>query len=68
MDNFFRLHGDDNGDGNVDSNDFALGFLPAFGTSSTNLTFRSDLDFDDDGFVDFDDFANGFLPRFGTGR
>ena len=68
LDKFFRLYGDDNGDGNVDFDDFAFGFLPAFGTDNLSPMFRSDLDFDDDGFVDFDDFAAGFLPRFGLGR
>ena len=69
-DGFFRWFGDFDGDGNTDFNDFAKGFLPAFGTGLANSSsnYRGDLDFDGDGNVDFLDFTNGFLPAFGTGR
>ena len=67
-DNFFRLYGDNDGDGFVDFSDFASGFLPAFGSSLENLGFSADLDADGDGHVDFTDFAIGFLPNFGKER
>ena len=66
-DDFFRLYGDVDGDGFTDFDDFAGGFLPAFGSSqATTPGFRADLDNNGDGFVDFNDFADGFLPNFGA--
>jgi len=67
-DDFFRLFGDDDGNGNVDFPDFSGGFLPAFGLSSTSPGYRDDMDADGDQDVDFLDFSQGFLPNFGSGR
>jgi hypothetical protein len=69
VDVFYRLFGDGNGDGFTDFDDFALSFLPAFGTEiGVGMGYLARMDFDGDGFVDFDDFANGFLPNFGKSR
>jgi hypothetical protein len=68
-DEFFRWYGDDNGDGFTDFNDFAGGFLPAFGSENgVGTNYNEGLDQNGDGFVDFTDFASGFLPKFGTVR
>ena len=67
-DNFFRLYGDGNGDGNTDFIDFSGGFLPAFGTGVGSNGYLDEFDSNGDGNVDFIDFSNGFLPNFGTGR
>ena len=63
-DDFFRLYGDANGDGNVNFDDFASHFLPAFGSSGVD----DPMDFNGDGAVNFADFAGGFLSNFGTSR
>ena len=63
-----KLASDFNGDGFVDFDDFASGFLPAFGSSLSSPGFIGDLDADGDGNVDFNDFALGFLPNFGKSR
>jgi ELWxxDGT repeat protein len=67
-DNFYRLYGDVDGDGDTDFTDFSNDFLPGFGTVAGNAAFRPSLDFDGDGDQDFTDFVNGFLPHFGTLR
>ena len=67
-DEFYRLFGDSDGDGDTDFDDFANAFLPAFGTGIGSSNFKSFMDFDGDNDVDFDDFASGFLPNFGAGR
>ena len=67
-DNFFRLYGDNNGDGSVNFNDFSSGFLPAFGASLGETSYDIDLDADGDGSINFSDFANGFLQNFGKAR
>lgn len=68
-DDFFRWYGDANGDGFTDFNDFASGFLPAFGSQNgVGTNYNEGFDANGDGFVDFTDFADNFLPRFGTGR
>ena len=69
-DEFYRLYGDDNGDGFTDFNDFANSFLPAFGSEvgGVGMNYHEGMDANGDGFVDFNDFANDFLPRFGTQR
>ena len=67
-DNFFRLYGDNNGDGIVNIFDFSSGFLPAFGSSIADVDFLDVMDADGNGIVNIFDFANGFLPNFGKGR
>ena len=68
-DDFFRWYGDHNGDGFTDFNDFANGFLPAFGSENgPDANYNEGLDANGDGFVDFGDFASDFLPKFGTSR
>ena len=67
-DRFHRLYGDSNGDGQVDFIDFSSGFLPAFGTNSSQGGYADELDANGDGNVDFNDFSAGFLTNFGNGR
>jgi hypothetical protein len=67
-DEFFRLYGDADGDGDTDFTDFANGFLPAFGTTTTQSGYLDHMNSDDDNDVDFTDFALGFLLNFGEVR
>ena len=67
-DDFFRLFGDENGDGTVNIFDFSNGFLPAFGSSDGASNYRDEWDANGDGIVNIFDFANGFLPNFGMIR
>ncbi|MEO1616596.1 MAG: DNRLRE domain-containing protein [Planctomycetota bacterium] len=67
-DDFFRLYGDDDGDGDVDFDDLNLGFVPAFNAVSGDTNFNPLLDFDGDGDIDFDDLNNGFVPGFNDVR
>lgn len=67
-DNFYRHYGDADGDGDVDGTDFAVHFIPAYGSTSTSPNYRRDLDFDGDGDIDGTDYAVYFLPAFGTTR
>ena len=68
LDEFYRLHGDANGDGFTDFLDFSSGFLPAFGSARGDEAYKEFMDYDNDGNVDFTDFSEGFLPNFGKSR
>ena len=61
----FRLFGDGNGDRTVDGLDLAA-FRAAFGASTADASYRSDLDFNGDGAIDGMDLFQ-FRNRFGTG-
>jgi hypothetical protein len=67
-DDFFRLYGDSDGDGDVDFSDFASAFLPGFGLVAGASGFRGEMDYDGDSDIDFTDFSAGFLPNFGKNR
>ena len=67
-DNFYRLFGDADGDGDTDGTDFSTYFLPAFGSVSGDAAYRAYFDSDLDGDVDGTDFAVAFLPNFGMMR
>ena len=67
-DGFFRLYGDDNGDGDTNFGDFATGFLPSFGAGIGDAAYNEALDANGDGIVNFADFSSDFLPKFGTSR
>ncbi|MEM6468828.1 MAG: hypothetical protein AAF802_04615 [Planctomycetota bacterium] len=67
-DDFFRLYGDNDGDGDVDFDDLNVGFIPAFNAVDGDGNFNPGLDFDGDGDLDFDDLNNGFVPSFNNVR
>ncbi|MEO1616064.1 MAG: hypothetical protein AAFV88_09460, partial [Planctomycetota bacterium] len=67
-DEFFRLYGDDDGDGDVDFDDLNLGFIPSFNAIDGEGNFNAGLDYDGDGDLDFDDLNNGFVPAFNNVR
>ncbi len=67
-DDFFRLYGDMDGDGDVDGIDFAKYFSAAYGSRIGSTKYRAELDFDGDGDIDGLDFARGFSPRYGRKR
>lgn len=64
VDEFFRLFGDADGDGDVDMTDFAM-FRQARGSVLGDSNYRNAFDFEDDGDVDMTDFAQ-FRARLGS--
>ena len=67
-DDFFRLYGDHDGDGDTDLTDMNDGFLASFGSTSGDGNFHADFDGDGDGDVDLLDLNNHFIPHFGATR
>ena len=68
VDNFFRLYGDADGDGDTDITDLNDSFVPAFGSLSGQAAYRPELDADNDGDVDITDLNDHFVPNFGALR
>ena len=63
-DNFFRLYGDMDGDGDTDSNDLQDSFAPAFFSVLGDASFAAGLDGDGDGDVDANDLNDYFAMNF----
>tara|TARA_R110002111_G_scaffold47407_3_gene84751 strand:- start:945 stop:1202 length:258 start_codon:yes stop_codon:yes gene_type:complete len=57
-DDFFRLYGDEDGDGDVDLDDLFDAFSPALFSLQGNAAYSSTLDADGDGDIDLDDLNN----------
>ena len=63
-DDFFRLYGDIDGDGDTDANDLNDSFAPAFFSVVGGAAFNPALDGDGDGDVDANDLNDHFGPNF----
>ena len=63
-DNFFRLYGDMDGDGDTDANDLTDFFAPAFFSTIGSSAYVSALDGDNDGDIDANDLNDFFGPNF----